>query len=65
MKEIISYKCEQCGFTNENKEKVAACESYHHKIVHVQPMFYCNSDLYPEKVKVTFDDGSETVFKEE
>lgn len=57
MKTHISYECDVCGQTFDDKTKAEACEVMHKNCKDVVVEQFSAGDLYPERIKVLYRDG--------
>lgn len=60
MKEFQLFRCEICGNTSDDKDKILKCEKSHLKVKTVSDPIYTKTDAkceYPESVLVTFEGG--------
>lgn len=63
MKEQKLYLCEYCGTQYKEKQKALNCEKIHKKISGVKDSrYHANGDI-PDRVEISFSDGSSIWYK--
>ena len=62
MKEITSYVCEMCGTEYKEIGDCKRCEESHIKIKQIERAQYEESDKYPTKITVEFEDGKTVTY---
>lgn len=63
MKEQKLYVCEYCGTQYKEKLKASDCEKGHKKVSGINDTRYHAMCDYPDKVQVTFRDGTSIWYK--
>ena len=63
MKEQRLWVCEYCGTQYKERTKAAECEKKHKRVSGVKDAKYHAGGDYPDRVEVTFSDGTKCWYK--